>query len=134
MIALDTSVVVAAFGPWHEQHRIALEVLVESPRLAAHTALEAYSVMTRLPEPFRAEPELVVDFLRRTFVTPRLALERDEQSSAPERLSALGIGGGAVYDGLIALTALAAGAQLVTLDRRALRTYGRCGVDARLLA
>jgi hypothetical protein len=39
-----------------------------------------------------------------------------------------------VYDALIALTAGAADAELPTLDRRALTTYERCRVQARLLA
>lgn len=134
MIAFDTSVVVASFGAWHEHHGQALEALREGPRLAAHTALETYSVLTRLPEPFRAEPGTVVDFLRRTFVTPRLLLDRELQARAPDDLSALGIAGGAVYDGLIALTARAAGAEILSLDRRALATYSRCRVGARLLA
>lgn len=81
MIALDSSVVIAGFGTWHEHHERAVEVLRRTPRLPAHAALEAYSVLTRLPDPFRAEP-----------------------------------------------------AELVTLDERALATYERCGVQARLLS
>jgi toxin FitB len=56
------------------------------------------------------------------------------QASAPERLGGLGLAGGAVYDGLIALTARAAGAELISLDRRAVATYHQCGAVARLLA
>jgi predicted nucleic acid-binding protein len=134
VIAFDTSVVLASFGAWHEHHEQALEALGGGPRLTAHAALEAYSVLTRLPEPFRAEPGTAVEFLRRTFATPRLVLDDDHQASAPDDLSALGIAGGAVYDGLIALTARAAGAEILTLDRRALATYARCDAAARLLA
>lgn len=133
MIALDTSVVVASFGAWHEHHGRALDVLTEQPRLAGHTALESYSVLTRLPEPFRADAATVVEFLRRTFIGPRLTLDPAEHEELPERLAACGVDGGAVYDGLIALTAQASGAELVTLDRRALTTYARCGAPARLL-
>lgn len=133
MIALDTSVVVASFGAWHEHHDAARATLGERPHLAAHTALEAYSVLTRLPEPFRASPATVVEFLRRTFTTPRLTLPEEAQAGVPGRLSEQGVSGGAVYDGLIALTARAAGAQLLTLDRRALTTYARVGATAHLL-
>ncbi|MCP9489287.1 MAG: PIN domain-containing protein [Solirubrobacteraceae bacterium MAG38_C4-C5] len=133
MIVLDTSVVVASFGAWHEHHEVARTTLGERPHLAAHTALEAYSVLTRLPEPFRASPATVVEFLRRTFTTPRLTLPEEAQASVPARLSEQGVSGGAVYDGLIALTARAAGAQLLTLDRRALTTYARVGAAAHLL-
>lgn len=134
MIALDTSVVVASFGAWHEHHGPALEVLAERPRLGVHTALESYSVLTRLPEPFRAEAATVVRFLRRTFTEARLVPDRETHEQLPDRLADYGIEGGAVYDGLIALTAQASGAELVTLDRRALTTYTRCGATARLLA
>ena len=133
MIALDTSVAVATFGAWHELHEVARAALTTDSRLTAHTALETYSVLTRLPEPFRADPVTAVEFLRRNFATDRLTLDRDAQAGAPDELSALGIAGGAVYDGLIALTARAAGAELVSLDRRAAGTYERCGARVRLL-
>jgi predicted nucleic acid-binding protein len=133
VIALDSSVVVASFGAWHEHHELARSVLSECPRLPAHTALEAYSVLTRLPDPFRAEPATVAEFLKQTFTTPRLVLSDDEHSGFTGRLADLGIAGGAVYDALIAFTAEAAGAELLTLDRRAMVTYQRCRTPARLL-
>lgn len=133
MIALDSSVVVASFGAWHEHHEAARGVLAARPRLAAHAGLEAYSVLTRLPEPFRAEPSLVAAFLEHTFPTERLLLDAGRQAALPTQLAELGIAGGPVYDALIALTASAIGAELVTLDRRALRNYRRCRVQARML-
>lgn len=133
MIALDSSVVIACFGPWHEGHALARDVLALAPRLPAHAGLEAYSVLTRLPEPFRAEPGLVAEFLRRTFTASRLVLRAVELAGLPGRLAGFGVCGGAVYDALTGLTAQSAGAELVTLDRRALTTYERCGVPARLL-
>ncbi|PZS30235.1 MAG: VapC toxin family PIN domain ribonuclease [Pseudonocardiales bacterium] len=133
MIALDSSVVVACFGAWHENHAAALNVLEQGPLLPLHATLEAYSVLTRLPDPFRAAPATVAEFLRRTFPGPRLALDHKEHEALPTRLATLGVAGGAVYDALIAFTARAAGAELVTLDRRALGTYQRCGAPTRLL-
>lgn len=133
MIALDSSIVVASFGAWHEHHEVARTALAGEPKLAAHTALEAYSVLTRLPDPFRAQPGTVVEFLRRTFPTERLVLAAVRQQQLPSLVADLGVAGGAVYDALIALTALDARAELVTLDRRALATYERCAAPARLL-
>jgi predicted nucleic acid-binding protein len=104
-----------------------------SIRLPAHAALEVYSVLTRLPDPFRTEPATAAAFLTRTFTTPRLVLADHDHRGLPERLASLGISGGAVYDALIAFTAAAAQAELLTLDRRALPTYQRCQVRARLL-
>jgi hypothetical protein len=51
LIAVDTSVVVAAFASWHEGHLAALECLRRDPRLPAHVAIETFSVITRLPAP-----------------------------------------------------------------------------------
>lgn len=133
MIALDSSVVVAAFGAWHESHPVARETLDLRPALPAHAALEAYSVLTRLPDPFRAAPELVAGFLSAAFGTKRLVLGAREYGVLPANLARLGIAGGSVYDALIAMTAKSAGAEIVTLDRRAFATYERCGVGARLL-
>lgn len=44
-----------------------------------------------------------------------------------------GIVGGAVYDAVVAVTAREAGATLVSLDRRAARTYDAVAVEYRLL-
>lgn len=134
MIALDSSVVIAGFGPWHEHHAVARGTLAAAPLLPAHAALESYSVLTRLPEPFRAEPGVVAEFLHRTFTARPIVLGADEQAGLPQRLADLGISGGSVYDAVIGLTADAVGAELVTLDRRAMANYERCGVAARLLA
>jgi hypothetical protein len=41
--------------------------------------------------------------------------------------------GGAVYDALVALTAREAGAELLTLDERAVRTYELLGIDFQLV-
>lgn len=134
MIALDSSVVVASFGAWHEHHEVARALLGTRPRLPSHAALEAYSVLTRLPEPFRGDAATVAAFLDRTFPEQWIVLGAEQQAGLPARLSRLGIAGGAVYDAFIAVTAAAAGAELCTLDWRALSTYRRCEVPARLLA
>lgn len=133
MIAVDSSVVVAGFGAWHEQHGVAREVLADLPRLVAHAELESYSVLTRLPDPFRAAPALVAEFLRRLLPGPRLVLSGEDHDGLVERLAAWGVSGGAAFDALIGLTAAAAGRELLTLDARAMGTYRRCGVAARLL-
>ncbi|MBI4729623.1 MAG: PIN domain-containing protein [Acidobacteria bacterium] len=134
MIALDTSVAVAAFASWHEQHRKARAVLSESPRLAAQVALETYAVLTRLPPPHRAPPALVAEFLAYNFPRPLLALPAADQRRLIRSAPDSGIVGGAIYDAQIAATAARAGALLVTLDRRALATYKVIGARVRLLA
>lgn len=132
MIAVDTSVVVAAFSSWHEAHDVALEAVRGRPHLPAHAAIESYSVLTRLPAPYRASPLLVLEFLEGAFGARTLVLERRVIDVLAE-LAGRGIGAGATYDGLIALTAAAFKFTLRTLDRRALDTYARLGVKVELL-
>lgn len=105
MIAVDTSVVVAAFASWHEGHSSAASVLARKPRIPAHALIESFSVLTRLPLPHRGPPEVVRQFLTE----------------------------GAIYDALIAETAKHANATLLTRDRRALPTYERLGVRFELI-
>jgi predicted nucleic acid-binding protein len=132
--AADTSVVVAAFASWHVQHQAARLALVGGVRLIAHAALEAYSVLTRLPPPHRAPAAIVREYLMAQFPDPYLCLDADASKILVARLADLGISGGAVYDGLIATTAASAGATLLSCDVRAASTYQRCGAEVELLA
>jgi len=133
----DTSVLVAGFDPHHHFHVEAVPVLVDvkaSGRLVAHTMAEAYSVLCSPSGPFRFEPEPVVAYLdqfleRSDPIQPRTGSYRE----ALDLLGARNLAGGAVYDALIALAARDADATLVSLDRRAERTYAACGVEARML-
>jgi predicted nucleic acid-binding protein len=131
--AVDTSVAVAAFASWHERHERARATVAQRPGLAAQSALETYSVLTRLPEPHRVAGAVVATFLERAFGRP-LTLGARRQQRLVTRLAGEGIEGGAVYDALIAVTAEQHGALLVTLDARAALTYARCGVKYELLA
>ena len=70
MIAVDTSVVVAAFASWHQGHTSATAALARRPRVPAHVLLETYSVLTRLPPPHRAPAGLVAAFLAERFTAP----------------------------------------------------------------
>lgn len=133
MIVADTSVAVAGFAEWHEWHAAARRSLRRGARLVAHSALETYSVLTRMPPPNRVAGEAVRDFLDRSFPDPYLILRPPDQRSLVARLVEIDVTGGAVYDGLIALTAASVGASLVTCDRRAGETYRRCGADLEVL-
>jgi hypothetical protein len=95
--------------------------------------IETYSVLTRLPEPQRAEPALVAEFFDRNFPGKPRTLDADQARELPSRLNELGIIGGAAYDAVIALTASACGAHLISLDRRAEVTYRRCGIKFDLI-
>jgi predicted nucleic acid-binding protein len=134
LIAVDTSVVVAAFASWHEDHPAAARALRDHPDLPAPVALEAYAVLTRMPPPHRASAAVVRDFLARAFPATWLALPDDAQPGLLDTLRDLGVMGGASYDAVIGLTAAHHGRDLLTLDLRARRTYDLVGVRTRFLS
>lgn len=129
----DTSVVVAGFASWHEKHPQARGSMQESDRLIAHVALEAFSVLTRMPPPQRASPSSVVEFLQHHFPAPRFVLSSAGYGSLLSVSAERGISGGAIYDAVVAMTAREAKALLITLDERAANTYQAIGADFRLL-
>ena len=133
MKAADTSVVIAAFASWHENHEAARRALHSGLRLVEHCALETYSVLTRLPPPHRASGEVVRDFLTARFPQPFLRLSEDAYKDFILGLPDQGVTGGAAYDALVAATAAGCEAELITCDRRALPVYERYGVRAQLL-
>ena len=134
MKAADTSLVVAAFASWHQVHEPARRALDGGLALIEHCALETYSVLTRLPPPHRAPGPVVRDFLAARFPTPFLRLSaaayRTFILDLPDRL----VTGGAAYDALVAATAIANDAELITCDRRATSLYDRYGVRSVLLS
>ena len=133
MIAVDTSIVVAAFATWHERHTAARAILDDGARLVAHCGLESYSVLTRLPAPHRAPSDVVAAFLENRFPDGWLSLPSRACSALVSRLARAGIAGGATYDALVAATAARAGATLATCDQRARRTYDAIGVQCRFV-
>jgi len=134
LIAVDTSVVVAAFASWHDGHRTAAAALARKPRVPPHVLIETFSVLTRLPPPHRAPAALVAAFLAERFANVPLALPPRAHLPLIEQAASNGIAGGSVYDALIAATVRHAGARLLTRDRRAANTYERFGVEYELLA
>jgi predicted nucleic acid-binding protein len=131
--AADTSAVVAAFATWHENHDAARKSLDTGLRLIEHCALETYSVLTRLPPPHRVQGSLVRDFLAARFPDPLLRLSPRSYREFVLQLPDHGVAGGAAYDALVAATAVANDAELVTCDRRGLPVYEAYGVQIHLL-
>jgi predicted nucleic acid-binding protein len=133
VIAADTSVVVAAFASWHESHKAAGRALRPGTRLIAQCAIEAYSVLTRLPPPHRAPADVVSQFLAERFPEDYLVLDSAPLRALLRSLPGLGIAGGATYDAVVGATAAHVGATLLSFDRRAARSYERSGCDLKLL-
>ena len=134
MIAVDTSVAVAAFGEWHELNERAAKVLDQGAALPVHALLETYSVLTGFPPPHRAPTEVVDAWLESRFERILPAPEADEQRDLVRRLAKLGRPGGVVYDALICLTSQRAGATLITADRRAVSIYELLEVPFEMLS
>jgi len=114
LTAADTSVVVAAFASWHEQHDVARQALDDGLWLVEHCALETYSVLTRLPAPHRAPAGVVRDFIATRFPDPWLRLTASAYRKFISGLAELDVTGGSVYDALVAATVAAQSATATT--------------------
>jgi predicted nucleic acid-binding protein len=135
VIVADTSVAVAAALPWHEAHPVARSALTgEKTRVIAQVAIETYSVLTRLPPPQRVPAAVARDYLVEMFELPPIVLAAEEYEGLLDLAVAAQIAGGAVYDAIVAASARALDATLLTLDRRAAPTYQRVGAAFTLLA
>ena len=130
----DTSAVIAALSSWHEQHESADAALAAVRRLPAHVALEAYSVLTRLPGGLAVAPTDAARVLTERFPDPPLRLGDDARAALVDLLAEAGLQGGGAYDGLVGLEAKAHGETLLTLDARALRAYQRLRVDYQVIS
>ncbi len=132
-LLVDTSVAIPLLVTSHAEHgRVVSLVGDRSIALAGHAFHETYAVLTRLPGDARVDANDAVRLLRERF-DPAAVLDAKSVRSAPAVLADKGVSGGAVYDGLIALAALAAGKTLASRDRRALTTYRLLGVPVEML-
>jgi predicted nucleic acid-binding protein len=130
VIAPDSSVVIAAFAQWHPAHQASrAAILGEERRLVGHAAFEATSVLSRMPEPYRMMPTVVMEALERISSPPWLTLDAAAQHSCLRRAVAEGLSGGALYDALIAATAREHGVTLLSADRRAWAAYEAMGAE-----
>ena len=120
---VDTSVAVPACAGWHESHEVGRRALRGVERLPLHVLFESVSVLTRLPGGRALPVAAAVTLVRGLVPGPPLALEPDRAVAVLNRLAQLGIGGGRVYDALVAATAAATGLVLRSLDVRARPTY-----------
>jgi predicted nucleic acid-binding protein len=133
-VTADTSVVVSALSGWHENHDVAARALDGVAALPAHVLTEAYAVLTRMPGGLAVAPEAAAAVLASRFGEEPLQLADAERRTLLSTLAAAGVGGGASYDGLVALEAAAHEQVLLTRDARAQETYRRLGVAFRALA
>ncbi|GAA1513702.1 PIN domain-containing protein [Nocardioides humi] len=125
--ACDSSVLIPALNPRHPDHATVRDLRSQVTAVPAHVLLETYSALTRMPLPFRMPGAAVaraLDGLGLDIV----GLPESGQAALVSTCAAAGVDGGAVYDGLVGLTALHHDLTLLTRDRRARATYDALGV------
>jgi predicted nucleic acid-binding protein len=132
-VTADTSVVVPALSGWHKNHEAAADALEGVVALPAHVLTEAYAVLTRLPGGLAVPPAAAAAVLASRFAEEPLQLPAAQRRTLLSTLAAAGVGGGASYDGLVALEATAHEQTLLTRDARAQDTYRRLAVAFRAM-
>lgn len=131
---VDTSVVVGALvhGNPHTK-ALCRESIEASPGAIAHVLAESYASLTALPGNLRLAPAVARRMLGEMFPQTPVTLSAEGHLRALDLMSGAGVPGGAIYDCLIAVTALENGADIVSLDVRAARTYAIVGAEFTLL-
>lgn len=127
---LDTSVLVPVFYGDHVHHAASMDVFTrfdeKDAGCGAHSLVEVYSALTRMPGKFRVSGEQAMLFIGN--IRERLTvvgLTPDEYFAMLQINAGLGVAGGAIYDALLASCALKSGAEkLFTWN---LRHYGQFG-------
>lgn len=128
-LAFDTSAAVPLLLRSHAAHTAVVQFLgKQQAMLTAHSLAETYAVLTRLRGDARVAPDDAVRLLRANFAEV-LVLKPSTMRTLPAVLAPLGIVGGAVYDGLVALTAKERKVPLLTRDARAVGTYAVIGAE-----
>lgn len=120
-IALDSSCLVALLCDWHEHYlrtsRAYQRCREQDTRIIipAHAILECYSVLTRLPAPFRFSTETARQLIEQNFSAAVTIVGTTAGTvwSLLENLASRRMGGGRVYDALIAACAADAGATVL---------------------
>lgn len=132
-VLLDTSAALAMVQRENPFHRVALRRLLPTRRgMSGHAAVELLSVLTRLPPPQRLSPAAAVRLQRNNFPDSRF-LSATDTGELLQEFAAVGLTGGAVYDGLVGAAAREHKLPLVSCDRRAEPTYRLLGVSYELL-
>jgi toxin FitB len=132
-VAVDTSVAVPLLVRSHQHHADVVRWWAgQELALSGHALVETYSVLTRLPGDARLSAADAAQLLDARFAAP-LTLSGPPAQTVHATLSRLGVAGGAVYDGLVALAAREHGVALATRDARARGTYDAVGVQVVLV-
>lgn len=126
----DTSALVPVFYGDHVHHAASIARFIQcdktSGSCAAHSLVEVYSTLTRMPGRHRISSEqalLFIDSIRERLAV--VALTGGECAEALKTAASLGIVGGGIYDALIAHCAIKAKADVIYSWNT--RHYSLCG-------
>ncbi len=124
-VLVDTSILVAAMVTSHPEHARAFRCLRDARQkkfhgiIAAHSLAEVYAVLSSLPVQPRISPAAAWKLIKENLIGmfEVVSLSKSDYMTVIQRLSSQQISGGAIYDALIAHSAIKAGAdQLITLN------------------
>lgn len=128
----DTSVLVPVFYGDHVHHQPSLELFIQFDKstgcCGAHSLVEVYSTLTRMPGKHRISGEQAMLFVGS--IRERLsiiALDGDEYADALEASAAPGIVGGGIYDAMLAHCATKAQSEAIYSWN--IRHYAQCGLE-----
>jgi predicted nucleic acid-binding protein len=129
---------IASVSGWHEHHDLAANAIEDrlaaghQMLVAAHSLVEMYSVMTRLPPGRRLSPSDARALVVESFVNLGTIISLSAQAYIDllTWLESHGIAGGRTYDALIVAAAEAGGADTVlTLNARDFTALRRTGIE-----
>ena len=138
-VGLDTSVIVNLLRSRTPQHAATWECYSNQRDsgaefvIADHALLEAFSVLTRTPPPYRLAPEAAEHLIQLNFRGATIAPLRAGLSWETIRHTVTrGFGGGRIYDAAIALATFEAGARLLfTWNVKHFITIAPAGLEIR---
>lgn len=128
----DTSCMIAAVCSWHEHHDRAADAIEsrlerkERMIVAAPALIEMYSVLTRLPAPYKLAPTTALSVVETSFVKGLkiVALDAETYVEVLRRAPDVGISGGRTYDAAIAACARKGNVQtLLTFNQSHFRPF-----------
>jgi predicted nucleic acid-binding protein len=137
-IALDSSYLVALLCDWHAQHSRTLRSYQHwhdrgaQIVLPVHAILECYSVLTRMPAPYRLTPDIARQTIEGNFAQTAfvVGVKAGGVWTRIGSLARLEVGGGQAYDALIAWCAVDGGAtMLLTWNLKHFASIGTSNLD-----
>lgn len=137
---VDSSYAVPLVSTWHEKHAPTAADYEERKRrrqhlvLPLHALVETYSVLTRAPLPYRISPSQAQRILSQNFIdsVEVPALTANSVWAALTEMSRLELGGGLIYDTIIAQSCFQAGVTvLVTWNVKDFLRVAPSGLEIR---